>query len=124
MCHGKNLGRFYMLQFISVDSGHFPQPELSLQWSDSHEIKRIMANLDLRMPHILSIEGKSSRGLMSSLQAYGISYFENYRLLLFVTSSKTISFLSQSVLRWYSKNRMFSGGFLYNAHFSLGPAES
>ncbi len=37
----RSSGRFYMLQFISVDSGHFTQPELSLQWSDSHEIKNL-----------------------------------------------------------------------------------
>ena len=32
-------GRFYMLQLISVDSRHFTRPELSLGWSDLHEIK-------------------------------------------------------------------------------------
>ena len=37
----RSSGRFYMLQLISDDSGHFTQPELSLQWSDSHEIKSV-----------------------------------------------------------------------------------
>ncbi len=30
-----------MLQLMYVDSGHFTQPELSLQWSDSQEIKSV-----------------------------------------------------------------------------------
>ena len=49
----KNLGRlwlaytefqgdFYMLQLMTDDSGHFTQPELSLWWSDLHEIKSVI----------------------------------------------------------------------------------
>ena len=34
-------GEFYMLELISSDSRHFTQPELSLGWSDLHEIKRV-----------------------------------------------------------------------------------
>ena len=34
-------GGFYMLQLISFDSRHFIQPELSLGWSDLHEIKSV-----------------------------------------------------------------------------------
>ena len=52
VCDGKNLGQlwlaytglqgdFYMLQLITDDYGHFTQPELSLQWSDLHEIKSV-----------------------------------------------------------------------------------
>ena len=38
-CLYRNPGRFYMLQLNSVDSGHFTQLELSIGWSDLHEIK-------------------------------------------------------------------------------------
>ena len=38
-CLYRTSGRFYMLQLISVDSRHFTRPELSLGWSDLHEIK-------------------------------------------------------------------------------------
>ncbi len=34
-------GEFYMLQLISSDSRHFGQPELSLGWSNLHEIKSV-----------------------------------------------------------------------------------
>ncbi len=37
-CLYRTLGRFYMLQLNSVDSGHFIQLELSIGWSDLHEI--------------------------------------------------------------------------------------
>ncbi len=30
-----------MLQLIIADSRHFTQPELSLRWSDLHEIKSV-----------------------------------------------------------------------------------
>ena len=39
--HIRNPGRLYMLQFISVDSGHFTQPDLSPYRSDLHEIKSV-----------------------------------------------------------------------------------
>ncbi len=61
--------QFVMLQSISVDIGHIIQPELSLEWTDLHEIVksakdlgfvwchkvlvRVIANYDLRMPCIL-----------------------------------------------------------------------
>ena len=34
-------GDFYILQLMTGDSGHFTQPELSVRWSDLHEIKSI-----------------------------------------------------------------------------------
>ena len=40
-CSYRTSGWFYMLQLISVDSRHFKQPELSLQWSDLHTIKML-----------------------------------------------------------------------------------
>ncbi len=38
-------GRFYMLQLISVDSRFFTHPELSLRWSDLHEIKSVSLSI-------------------------------------------------------------------------------
>ena len=63
----RSSGRFYMLRFISVDSGNLSQPELSLQLSDSHTQKKecnqisdiIMATFDLRMPHIFFTIGQA-----------------------------------------------------------------
>ncbi len=35
-------GQFYKLQLTSIDSRHFTQSELSLGWSDLHEIKNVI----------------------------------------------------------------------------------
>ncbi len=40
-----------MLQLISVDSWHFTQPELSLRWSDLHEIKSALTPVVLGNDH-------------------------------------------------------------------------
>ena len=40
-CLYRTSTRFYMLQLISVDSRYFTRPELSLRWSDLHEIKSV-----------------------------------------------------------------------------------
>ena len=40
-CLYRTSGRFYMRQLISADPRHFTQPELSLRWSDLHEIKSV-----------------------------------------------------------------------------------
>ena len=59
----KNLGRlwlaytelqsdFCMLQFISVDSRQFTQSELSLGWSDLHEIKNVSFSAPLHTVRI------------------------------------------------------------------------
>ncbi len=44
-CLYRTSGRFYMLQLTSVDSRHFTEPELSLRWSDLHEIKSIRVRI-------------------------------------------------------------------------------
>ena len=40
-CLYRTSGRILMLQLITVDSRHFTQSELSLRWSDLHEIKSV-----------------------------------------------------------------------------------
>ncbi len=41
-----------MLQLISVDSRHFTQPQLSLQWSDLHEIKMLVLTFPGLIRHV------------------------------------------------------------------------
>ena len=44
-CLYRTSGRFFMLQFISVDSRHFTQSELSLGWSDLYKIKSVFSTI-------------------------------------------------------------------------------